>query len=58
MLTDVILLAVLLLLLVLEIYAMSGRASLITARVRYYSGLYKIIPFLAGLLCGHFWWCG
>ena len=56
MLTDVILGLVLVVLLALEAYALTGRAPLITSRVRHHSKKLQLIPFLAGLLCGHFWW--
>ena len=57
--TDVALVAALVLLLVVEAVSLASTREddMITTRIRKWSRATHLIPFLAGLLCGHFWWC-
>ena len=57
--TDTAIVAVIVILLVVEAVALltERRDDLITTRMRKWSRATHLLPFLAGMLAGHFWWC-
>lgn len=56
-LTDWVLLGILVALVGYDVVvACLGQPPTISERVWYWSKLYPIVPFAAGLLVGHFWW--
>ena len=57
--TGAVLIGVIVLLLGLEAYTLLNKTpdDHITAVVRKASKKFQLLPFLAGVLVGHFWWC-